>query len=604
MFSAYYSLKSLEIFGMEGSINLANFYQFLSRLYDTDIGCFTFTGIQDLLDFNIVASSIGVELSVITGYEGYNQSIVLNFILTNKNSLGTWDSSSEPSAHELIDMFQIIGSLDAIGEITALGHDDTSQITAVLLTCYFFNGGFTPLSIDYPTMSLYHNIISSFDIFGRLSEVDMQRLYTTFSQSFYDRMDTGYCGFKEYSPEYFQFRSFPVDFYSWGNRFSTENIKMTKTHKATYNALSSLKAIFKLDDFGQQNDLRLLLDDIIGSQFLNSSYNQQHGGFLPYGTYAKFRSLHIAFIERMSKNIFFEYTYYAIKALELLVEHLNIGDITFLELDFNALTSHIEYHIIETPDILYFKPVYTENVEIILKNTFYMVEVLKIIDMYDLDTQKIKNFILTNIDYTNIKNVYYSYKLADLLELGINFDIELTQDLVQDIYSSDLHEFYCTLEMNTVEQEIFLWICEMASQDNLKVKNEFQEEAILGSQTEIIGSLSNMILSYFVYNLTFTLESVQLGTHEFKKLENNKFSLSIVIPQNPNNFPSVSGKVIVYDNGVKLTEQSIIISTVYPAKVFQDEIKGTVILSILFIALPGSVIFLSERKLKKGKFSV
>ncbi|MFX1324091.1 MAG: hypothetical protein ACFE8N_03980, partial [Promethearchaeota archaeon] len=494
MFSAYYALKSLEIFSRVDGINTANFHQFLSALYHSTKHYFTFTGMQDYIDHNIVTSAIGLELSDITGFGGYNHSAVLNFILANQNTLGTWDSSSDISPHELIDTFQIIRSLDFTGDITALGHSDTTQIATTLLTYYYSEGGFVPLSTDYPTMTLYHSIISAFDLYGRISELDIGHFYSVISQSFYDRTDLGYSGFTEYSPKQVNFRSFPVEFYSWGNRISHERIEMQKNHKATYYFLDSLKKIFKLDDFGQQYDLTLLLEDIVNAQFLNSSFSSQYGGFLPYGTYDKYDALHYSFIEEMSTNVLFEYTYYAIKSLELLIEFLDIGDITFLDVNFNALKSYIEQHTVETHNTFYFQPVYTNNIEVLLENTFYMVEVLKLIDRYDLDTDKIRSFLVQHIDYTNIQNVYYSYKLADLLELQIDFDYSLIQTLVRDCFSFRLKEYYYTPDMKTVDQEIFLWICEMALKDNLRIRADYPQKVMLGTQITITSSLYNMIL--------------------------------------------------------------------------------------------------------------
>lgn len=602
MFSAYYALKSLEVFGMVDSINTANFHQFLSGLYDSTNHYFTFTGMQDYIDHNIVTSAIGLELSDISGFGGYNRSAVLNFVLGNKNTLGIWDSSSDTSPHELIDTFQITRSLDATGDITSLGHSDTTQIVTTLLTYYGSEGGFTPLSTDYPTMTLYHSIISAFNLFGRLSELDIGYLYDIISQAFYDRTNLGYCGFKEYSPQQISFRSFPVEFYSWGNRILQQEIEMQRSHTSSYYSLDALQTLFKLDDLGQQYDLTWLLEDIVNAQFLNSSFSSQYGGFLPYGTYDKYDALHYSFIDGMSTNVFLEYTYYAIKSLELLVEFLDIGDIAFLDINFEALKSYIEQHIVETHTTLYFQPVYTNNIEALLENTFYMVEVLQLIDKYDLDTDKIESFLVQHIDYTNIQNIYYSYKLADLLELQIDFDYSLIQSLVRNCFSSEYNEFYYTPDMKTKDQEIFLWICEMASTDNLRIKVEVPQEVMLGTQVTITSSLYNMILSYFEYDLTFTYKNGELGTFQFEELDTNYFSLDLFIPQNPSYYPSVIGKIIAYDNGVKLTEQVILIATIYPARVFQDKISGTVVLSVLFLAIPGSVIIVSERKHKRSNY--
>ncbi|MFW9785120.1 MAG: hypothetical protein ACFFFB_22760, partial [Candidatus Heimdallarchaeota archaeon] len=189
-----------------------------------------------------------------------------------------------------------------------------------------------------------------------------------------------------------------------------------------------------------------------------------------------------------------------------------------------------------------------------------------------------------------------------LLGLKIDFDYNLIQNLVRNCFSTEFYEYYNTPDMKTIDQEIFLWICEMASTDNLRIKIEVPQEVMLGTHVIITSSLYNMILSSFEYDLTFTFENGELGSFQFEELETNYFTLDLFIPQSPSHYPNVNGKIIAYDDGVKLTEQAIIISTIYPARVFQDEISGTVVLAVLFLTIPGSVIILSERKLKRRNY--
>ena len=278
---------------------------------------------------------------------------------------------------------------------------------------------------------------------------------------------------------------------------------------------------------------------------------------------------------------------------------MNIGDLTFLDFNMTALQSYINTHIVETSEQLYFNPHYTNDYETILQNTYYMVYVLQAIDMFDLDEQKIRNLIEQNLNYSNIKNIYYSYKIAELMEVNIEFDIELVQQLVSDIFSYELNEFYLTSQRKAIDQEIFLWICEMASLHNYKIVAQYQEEVMLGNQVTVEASLSNLILSYFDYNISFVFESAQLGYHEFERIENNKFSLHLHIPQRSSNYPSVSGKLYALNGKFIVAELSVSFTTVYPKKVYEDEINSAIVLSILFITIPGGVIFYSEKKLKK-----
>jgi len=598
MFSSYYCIKSLEIFGMVGTINYASFYTFLEQLYVADENYFQHMVFGTPLDANIVTTALGLDLSRITGFSSYNETGNLDFIFNNRNSLGIWDGSTEIQYHELIDTFQIIRALKDCSQLSRLTFADTNQIATSIIEYFFMDQSFSLISMDYPTLNLINSIITSFDLYGRLPELDLQELYLKIIESYYG-LTPLYHGFwaflnaELYGNSILGFRSYPIEFYTEGNKIHFKEIEYLISHKSTFYALNSLKTIFKLDDFALTHNLNRLMNDILNTQFLNSSYPEQYGAFLCILPYEELRS------EFLSQNIYFEYTYYAIKALELLVEQLDIGDLTFLDLNITALQSYINTHIVETSEQLYFNPHYTDEYETILQNTYYMIYILKSIDIFNLDDQKIRNLIVQNLNYSNIKNIYYSYKVAKLLDFNIEFDIELVQQLVGDIFSQELNEFYLTSKREEVDQEIFLWISEMASLHNYKIIAQYQEEVMLGNHITIEASLSNLILSYFDYNLSFSFESAQLGYYEFERVENNEFSLNLHIPQRPSNYPSVSGKLYALNGKFILAELSISLTTVYPKKAYQDEINSAVVLSVLFITIPGGVIFYSEKKLKK-----
>ena len=599
MFSSYYCIKSLEIFGMVGTINYASFYTFLEQLYVADENYFQYMVFGTPLDANIVTTALGLDLSRITGFSSYNETDTLDFVFNNQNSLGIWDGSTEIQYHELIDTFQIIRTIKDCSQLPRLTFADTNQITTTIIEYFFMDQSFSLISMDYTTLNLLNTIITSFDLYGRLPELDLQELYLNIIES-YHGLTPLYHGFwaflnaELYANSIVAFRSYPIEFYTEGNKIHFKEIEYLISHKSTFYALNSLKTIFKLDDFALTHNLTKLLKDILNTQFLNSSYPEQYGAFsyiLPYEG-----PLHSEFL---SESIYFKYTYYAIKALELLVEQLNIGDLTFLDLNITALQSYINTHIVETSELLYFNPHYTDDYRAILQNTHYMVYVLKAIDMFDLDAQKIRNLVEQNLNYSNIKNIYYSYKIAELLDVNIEFDIDLVQQLVSDIFSQELNEFYLSSQRKVINQEIFLWICEMASLHNHKIVAQYQDEVMLGNHVIIKTSLSNMILSYFDYNISFAFESAQLGYNEFERIENNEFLLNLHIPQRPSNYPSVSGKIYAFNGKFILAELSVSFTTVYPKKVYQDEINSAIVLSVLFITIPGGVIFYSEKKLKK-----
>ncbi|MFX1426695.1 MAG: hypothetical protein ACFFBE_09605 [Promethearchaeota archaeon] len=591
IFSSYYCFKTLELFGMEASVNYNNFNEFLEELYNVDQNCYYY--MKDNNQYDIVATALGMNLASITDFSPYNDSATGDFIFNNRNSLGIWDSSSTKGYHELIDTFQIMRVLKDLSLISRLTLTDTNQIADCIMTYFSANQGFSIIPMDYTTLHLLHTIISSFELYDKLSNLDFQEIYSKISETYYLKppLYNGFWGVT--NPEtiggsMLWFRSFPIEFHTMGKRINLQEIDSTISHKHTFYALESLKIMFKLDDFSLTHNLNNLMEDIIATQFLNSSYPEHYGGF--------YTSL---LDELFHNNIYFEYSYYAIRALELLAEQLNIGDLTFLNFDINALQSYIANNVIETSEVLYLNPSYTNNIETILEYTYYMLYILQAIDKFDVNTQKLKTLIGLNLNYTNIKNVYYSYKIAEILDLDFEFEIRTVQELVGNIFSHKINEYYLTSQKAVLDQEIFLWICEMASLHNHKIITQYQEQVMLGNYITINASLSNIILSYFDYNLSFAFESVQLGYFEFEKRGSNGFSLNLHIPQSPNNYPSVSGKIYAFDNQEKLAELSLLITTYYPQKAYQDEINNAIVLSVLFIAIPGGVIFYSEKKLKK-----
>ncbi|KKL28373.1 hypothetical protein LCGC14_2375790, partial [marine sediment metagenome] len=367
LFSSHYSIKSLQIFGMVGSINVNSFHLFLGSIYNSDTVFFYSSPNSN--KSNIVASALGLDLSLLTGFTLDDETNLTNFVYSHRNSLGIWDGSTAIQIHELIDTFQIVRSLKDAGKIGTLLSSDIEQIVDTIIEYYGSYQGFSLISIDYPTMTLLHTLVSSFDLYERVSELDLLEIYRLISEAYVYEDIIQYNGFYSYSNIGIlrtPFRTFPIEFYSSGHKINNREIGYELSHKATFEALDSLSKIFKLDDFGHTYDLTKLKDDILDSQFLNTSYSEQHGAFTYIYGYDAW------FLDYLSKNIYIEYTYYAIKTLELLVEELNIGDITFLDFDIPALKSYIDTHIVETSEIVYFNPDYTNDITTIIENTYYM----------------------------------------------------------------------------------------------------------------------------------------------------------------------------------------------------------------------------------------
>jgi len=460
LFSSYYSIKSLQVFGMVGTININTFHLFLGSIYNPDEDFFSSSPNNN--KSNIVTSALGLDLSLLTGFTLEDEAQLVNFILTRRNSLGIWDGSTIAQIHELIDTFQIIRSLSDARKIGMLSPSDIAQIADIIVDYYSHGQGFSLISIDYPTISLLHKIVSSFDLYGNVSDLDFQEIYRLILEAYVYEDIIQYNGFYSYSNIgllWTPFRSFPIEFYSSGYKNYSKEIGYEMSHRATFEALDSLKKISKLDDFGLDHDLTKLKDDILESQFLNPSYPEQHGAFTYIYGYDTW------LLDYLSKNIYFEYSYYVIRTLELLVEELNLGGITSLSFDIPALESYINNHIVETSGELYFKPDYTDNSDTIIENTYYMVYTLKALDLYDLDEGKIKNYVLANINYSTIKSVYYSYKLSNILNGTISLNYDLIYNLIGEIYDDSLKEYYLTSDRQEINQEILFWISDMVVND-------------------------------------------------------------------------------------------------------------------------------------------
>ncbi|MFX0139453.1 MAG: hypothetical protein ACFFDN_37780 [Candidatus Hodarchaeota archaeon] len=329
-----------------------------------------------------------------------------------------------------------------------------------------------------------------------------------------------------------------------------------------------------MDDFALEFDLLDLLNDVIATQFLNDTYYELFGAFTPLWFYQENRS------EYLSKKIFFEYSYSAIKCLELLAEELGLGNINNLGFDIKALYNYIDRNIIETPTMLYFNPKYTDDVETILKNTYFMIYVLQAINSFNKDSQKIKNYVLMSLDYNNIENIYYSYKISEILDLDIAFDINLIQGLVQTIYSEKYNEFYLTLNKEIINQEIFLWICDMARNSNIGIEVHYSSIVPLGAVNRMHVSLYNLIIRDFGTYITFKFESNQIGTYVFTKLANYTYVADILIPISSESYPEIDGVLCAYEGSQKKTEYPISFSTTYDLN-YEIKIEKT-LTSILF----------------------
>jgi prenyltransferase beta subunit len=560
LLASYNCIKTLEVFNMVSSINDDLFHQFLNNLYNAEDHYFRVSEFDFGSNYtNIVATAVGFELANITSFTEINRTEILSFIFEDRNSLGNWDHSTSPSIHELIDTYQIIRSLNNTKEIPRLTSEDINQIGNATLYYQSYQG-FSLLSEDYTSMKLLYTITGSFELFDKISELDIQQLYKDISGSYLnftaDNLSHTFYGFVLRDIENFWFRSCPIEYYTSGHKNYIQRIEQINSHQSTYYGLQSLKNLFKLDDFASTISLIELIDDIVATQFLNASYYDTFGAFSYLVKYSQSES------EFIHSRIYCDYSYYAIKCLEILTEYLGIS-LDDTGIDIPALYTYIERNMIETSSTLYFNPKYSNDIETILKTTYYMTYVLHSLDLYNKDSYKIKNYIEANLNYSNIKNIYYSYKLSELLGLEIEFDFQQIHTLVPEIYSEELDEFYLTPDNILVDPDIFLWICDMARTSQIGIDGSYTKPCPLGEENHIEVLLYNLILRDFGPYITFKFESDQLGSYVFTKLGDNSYTCDIPVPMTSDNYPTVEGYLRAYEGTEIKAESYICFSTNY-----------------------------------------
>ncbi len=548
-FASFYAIKTLETFGSNyiNVINIAKFHQDLTDLYHPADFYFDISSVGWVANYtNIVATAINLELSDLTGFTSFDRDRVIDFIIDNRNALGGWEASTTIKYHELIDTFQIVRSLANTGEISELTQNAKNEI-ASFIRLFSQHNGYSLLSEDYTSVELIHTVISSYDYFDRIAELDIQELYNQLEGSaLYMGEEYYFFASTKLDPNIAGFRSRPFDYYTLGHHKHVDEINAIYSHKETYSILNSLQKIFKLNDFAAFCDLNSVLQGVIDSQFLDPDYQENFGAFL----YDNIGSSS----EWKNQFVYMQYSFYAIKVMELIADYLGLGPITNLGFNKTALASYIIRNIVETPSELYFDLNYSDKVEDRLENLYYAIYALKAIDQFNLNSTKIENFAVNNLNYSNIKNLYYCYKISEILDLEIAFDVEQSQSLIQSIYSDTYHEFYLSTSRKRIDQETFAWICEMAKNDRVRMNVQYSPSVVLGGVNAISAELCNIILSDFGEYATVKLESLQLGTIEFDQTDNKSYQKDVDIPTDLENYPIVTGNVTAYD-GFKIIGQ-------------------------------------------------
>ncbi|MFX1345890.1 MAG: hypothetical protein ACFFAI_12340, partial [Promethearchaeota archaeon] len=451
------------------------------------------------------------------------------------------------------DTFQIVRCLKGTEDIIQLTPEEKDQITNSL-ALYQSHGAYTILSNDYMSIDLIYSIINSFNLFNKIPDLAVQELYNIIEGAYYDtQMEDSFAQSVNKEGELVSLlRSYPIEYHGYP--------KLYYSHKSTYFALDSLQKLFKLDDFALSCNLMPFINSIVNSQFLNSDF-ENFGAFLPQSTLTMLGS------EYQNNRIHLEYSYYAIKTLELLVDYLGLGNIVDLSFNKGALYGYLTRNLYEINDMLYFNPHNESDPAIILEHNYYMIYILKALNLFDLDINNITAFIIQNIDYGNIKNIYYCYKIDNVLDLNIEFNVSLTSSLVSTLYSENANGFYESLDNQIINQDIFLWICEMARNDNIYIQCTYKESVKLGSVNTITAYFSNLIFLEYGQLTSVRFESEQFGILDLEKQFDNSYQINFRIPEDPKFYPSVEGNLEIYDHFKLIGQLPISFQTEFEQKI-------------------------------------
>ncbi len=465
LLASYYCLATLYSFNALSYINAENLGTYLTYLYNVEGSYFVICPNHRYFDTNktnpnIQATALGLIVSHLADYS-INVNGVTNYLLTHRNSRGIWDKSTMIPYHELVYTYQILRALSEAGEINLLTADAKEEIANATDQFYFYNG-YSLLSSDYTTQERLNTLVNAYDHYYDLqaiNELDIADIFAQIKNSFLKFPSVNVYQFYSYiifseGEEYYH--THPFEYETTGTHERIYEFNAYKNPRAIYEALNTLSKSGKLGAFESQTGVGMneILNSLLACQFIEVGYSNS-GGFLPDGLKVYFSP------ELRNIYIYPEHAYYVIKALELLADYLELGDITALNFDQAQLASYVLSMKVETPTEIYFQPPYGGDSLEVLETTYQCIYILNAIHQLSLDVPKVKNFVESHLTYSNIKELYYCYKLDGILELNLEYNISSIRDLLQDTFSPTLHEFYLTPQKDQIDQRALFWVIEM-----------------------------------------------------------------------------------------------------------------------------------------------
>ncbi len=560
LIASYYCVRVLDLFNAISSMNLNLFHAFLSLLYHPDTHTFD-VGVSPAYstECNVIASAMGLELSILTNFAGCDQDGTFNFVMSQLNAYSLWDASTIVQYHELINTFQVIRSLSRAGKLEGPALDALESVVYFVNDLFWTSDGYSLLSKEFTSQESLNAIISAYHFYDNVLSLDVNELYKDVKDSF-KTLGAGTSQFSgslyNTNPSDNMFRSHPIEHYCFGKFTNLPQLERMYTHKSMFYALDSLNKLYKLDLFAPLIDEDQIISEIVSSQFLDFAY-ENCGAFLDSSAPVSSNP------DVKNTFAFFEYSYYAIRALELLTSISNTYDsVLEVGIDEMAFYEFVSENLVQTTQTLYFEFPYSVDSLLNLKNTYFACYALKALNMYTLNDGKIKAYVDQVVDYGNLESVYYAYKLLELIDQPIDLDASFTQQLVRDLYNSTLHQFYIATDSNQRDWQALAWICELATASETQLSIEYLPEVYLGGYNPINASVYNLIATTLSMD-AITYESPQLGIKDMTLQPDGMHYAQIYVPVDASNYPSVQGTINATKDGALVCQEAIEFSTTY-----------------------------------------
>ena len=556
-----WAIKTLDLIGMRSVVDLDYLTDYIMNVYrhggfewsKTLIGDLNFT--RKYADYPATALNLALckKLGLINeiSLDG-----VLGYLSKGINEYGYFYGTSEyHQYYELVSSFHVLYGLFNAREVF-LTAQQTADLVNGLLDHFYNNNthGFCLLSERYEHVTHLSSLVAGFAASDRISDLDIQQIYDSLSAVYYVFDGQGYFyGLDSIvrgdGSVYPGLRMEPV---SVGTDYEsscrlTNVVSSAYGHKYNYLALKTLKKIMKLDDFHANKDLSVIAEYIDRCQIMNDGdlgYGADKvGGFTTYSYRGSDKDDY--------DRVHFQNAYYALETLNVIINEIG-GNYTHYGIDSDKLRNYVNYYRTETSNYIYVVPDYVENMYedpvITLAHTYYMVRMLNCLEEPITNVQKYTNLVTELLDYDNIENVYYSWKLITALNLtDFAFNLTKTHALVQNSVRQGRTLDFQAGDFAGPNHDILRHIIDMSLGEVQIKKISYDKEIMLGSSNTMNVTLGNLVYEKFPGTITVKFHNDYLGDITLNRDEQGRFIGDINVPLDAKYFPHVEGLITVYN---------------------------------------------------------